>query len=315
MSSKDVERALAAMRPSAPAQAEDDERLATAIGYTRKHGGLPATRKSLGQNWLTDEAACATIAAATNAGPGDLVLEIGPGPGGLTEHLLQTGTRVLAVDIDSRMIQRLHERWQGEERFSVVHANILDLDLEEVTDGEPFVVVGNLPYNITSALLFKLIDYARENPGKLRRLVVMVQWEVASRITAKPGSSEYSVLGVFLRTLGEPEIVTKVDRQAFHPPPKVDAGVIGMDLPTPPPVSVEHWPTFKRLVKGTFSKRRKMLRNSMPGVDRIGPWQELDFDWTRRPQTLSALEFAELARQLIPKSVRREMDDPEQNHD
>jgi 16S rRNA (adenine1518-N6/adenine1519-N6)-dimethyltransferase len=304
LSPAELEQQLAALGGPMVFEEEEEPRLATKIGYYRKHGGLPATKKSLGQNWLHDQFVTRDMANSLLVGKGDLIVEVGPGGGALTEALLTTGADILGVEIDQRMVGILRKRWKDEPRFSVLHADILQSDIAEITDGRDFVIVGNLPYHITSSLLFNLMDHARHNPGTLKRIVVLLQYEVAKRIAAKPGSSEYSILSVFLRMWGNPEFLMKVDRRKFTPPPKVDAGVIRLDVSEKPLYPLPNWAVFKGLVKGTFGKRRKMLRNSMPGVPNIGNWEAIDFDWTRRPQTLSAEEYANLAQLLIPKKDR-----------
>jgi 16S rRNA (adenine1518-N6/adenine1519-N6)-dimethyltransferase len=240
------------------------------------------------------------------AGPGDLVVEVGPGPGALTEHLLSSGAEVIAVEIDKRMVELLKERWHHQPRLSVVHQNILDADLHEMTDGREFKLIGNLPYNITSSLLFALMDHAREHPGTLKRLMVMLQLEVAKRATALPGESLHGKLAVFLRLWGEPEIVMDVPREMFNPPPKVDAGVIRMDVSPEPRWPMPDYATFRQLVRGVFSKRRKMLRNTLRSIPHLSVPDKLDLDLSRRPQTLSTEEYCELAAQLIPKRSRND---------
>ncbi len=304
LSPAEIEKELAALGGPMVFEEEEEPRLATKIGYYRKHGGLPATKKSLGQNWLHDPFVTHDMANSLLVGKGDLIVEVGPGGGALTEALLETGADVLGVEIDQRMVGILNKKWKKEPRLKVLHADILQSDIAEITDGRDFVIVGNLPYHITSSLLFNLMDHARSNPGTLKRIVVLLQYEVANRIASKAGSSEYSILSVFLRMWGEPEFLMKVDRKKFTPPPKVHAGVIRLDVSEKPLYPLPHWPTFKKLVKGTFGKRRKMLRNSMAGIPNIGNWEAIDFDWTRRPQTLSAEEFANLAVKLIPKKDR-----------
>lgn len=280
-------------------------RLAGDIGYVRKHGGLPATKKSLGQNWLQDQEALDSIVSSLNLTASDTVLEVGPGPGPLTEKLLLSGASVRAVEIDRRMVDLLQSKWKDHPEFDLHFKDILQTDFTDIVGEQEFKLTGNLPYHITSSLLFNIMDFAREKPGKLKRIVILLQKEVAERIISEPGDSEYSILSVFLRFWGKPELVTTVSRDQFIPPPKVDAGIIAMDIAPEPLYPIPHWPTLKRLVKGAFSKRRKMLRNSLPGIAQIGPWESVKFDWTRRPQTLSAEEYAQLASQLIPRSARK----------
>ncbi|MBD3165521.1 ribosomal RNA small subunit methyltransferase A [bacterium] len=307
MSPEELEEQLKGMRDrlerhgfSADKEAGED-RLAAPIGYARKHGGLPATKKSLGQNWLEDEDAVDAMVRTLSPQEGETVLEVGPGGGALTAALLETGAQVTAVEIDRRMVEYLEERYGKHDNFTLVHADILRESFSDLARENPFHLVGNLPYHITSSLLFNAMEYAIEHPGQIRSLLVLIQKEVAERIVAEPGSSEYGILSVFTRLWGEPELVRIVPRASFKPAPKVDAGILYLKMAAEPLYPLPHWPTLKRLVKGTFNKRRKMLRNSMPGIPHIGPWQDLDFDWTRRPQTVSAEEFARIAQQLIPK--------------
>lgn len=309
LSPEELEQQLAGLRTGPAASEEDEERLAAPIGYVRKHGGLPATKKSLGQNWLLDANVSMEMVQRLGAAPGDLVLEVGPGPGALTEHLLRAGARVIAVEIDKRMVEHLQERWPNEPNLTIVHDNILDADLASLTGDQPFTVIGNLPYNITSSLLFHLLDFAREHPDRLRRLMVMLQLEVARRACAKPGESEYGQLAVILRLWGDPEIVMTVPREMFSPAPKVDAGIVLMDFTPEPRWPVPNFDAFRRLVKGVFAKRRKMLRNSLPTIPRLAFHEGLDVDLTRRPQTLSTEEYAHLATQLIPKRERHGNDE------
>ncbi len=304
---RELEAKLSALRGGRRSEA-GQRRIASPIGYTRKHGGLPPTRKSLGQFWLEDPQAAREIVAALELQPGETVIEVGPGAGALTVPLLETGARVIAVEIDRRMVEVLRRLERDHPGLRVVHADILEADLSELAEGGRFSLTGNLPYHITSSLLFRLLDHARHHPGTLRRAVVMMQFEVARRIAAGPGESEYGILSVFTRLWGEPELAFTVPADRFRPAPKVDAGVLKLDFAAEPRYPLPHWPTFKRLVKGTFGKRRKMLRNSLPGIAKLGPWEGLDFDWSRRPQTLSAAEFSWLAERLVPHSAAHSED-------
>ncbi|MFH0883360.1 MAG: 16S rRNA (adenine(1518)-N(6)/adenine(1519)-N(6))-dimethyltransferase RsmA [bacterium] len=304
MSPEELEQRLARLRASEPVREETGDRLAAPIGYIRKHGGLPPTKKSLGQNCLLDAGIALEIVQRLEVEKGSLVVEVGPGPGALTEHLLRAGAEVVAIEIDSRMVEHLRERWPEEPNLTVIHENILDADLDECTGWKPFAVIGNLPYNITSSLLFHLLDFAREHPGQLTRLMVMLQLEVAKRACALPGDSDYGQLAVMLRLWGDPEIVMTVPKEMFTPAPKVDGGIVRMDVAAEPRWPVPHYDTFRRLVKGVFTKRRKMLRNSLPAIPNLAFHEGLDVDLTRRPQTLSTEEYAHLATQLIPKRER-----------
>ncbi|MBS1261567.1 MAG: Ribosomal RNA small subunit methyltransferase A [Calditrichaeota bacterium] len=306
LSARELDEALNRLRDteSEAGSEETGARLAAPIGYVRKHGGLPPAKKSLGQNWLADPDVSREIASALGAGARDLVVEVGPGGGALTGALLATGAEIVALEIDSRMVETLADRWGDEDRLSVLHEDALRADLRAITGGRPYLLAGNLPYHITSSLLFKLLDEFRTRPGSVRRVVIIVQYEVARRLAAGPGDSEAGILSVLLRFWCEPELVQKVSRESFRPPPNVDAGVLKLDVSERPIHPVTHWPTVVRLVKGTFAKRRKMLRNSVPAIPHLRPIEGVEFDWSRRPQTLSAAEFAWLAEQLAPGNER-----------
>ncbi len=223
---------------------EESSSLASPIGYVRKHGGLPATKQSLGQNWLLDPEVVYQIAELLDIKEGDPVLEVGPGGGALTEELFKRKANVTAVEIDRRMVDYLEERWPDQEGFTLHHADILQTDYLDLMKETPFTLVGNLPYNITSSLLFKTMDHAVEHPGTLKQIVVMLQKEVAERITAEPGNSNYSILSVFTRLWGVPEIVLNVPRESFKPMPNVDSAVLKLDIASTPKYPLAHWPTF-----------------------------------------------------------------------
>ncbi len=304
-----IEEQLAQLRSTTPiayAAEESKSPLASPIGYKRKHGGLPATKKSLGQNWLEDPEATQAIVEALGCGKGDLVFEVGPGGGALTEPLIKSGADIVAFELDQRMINVLEHRFAGVENFKVLHQDALQVDLAEVAGERSFFLAGNLPYHITSSLLFGMFEFALANPGKIRKLVILVQYEVAVRIAAEPGSSSFSILSIFTRLWGTPHFIRKVPRTSFKPSPKVDAGIIELEFSENPLYPLPSWVTFRRLVKGTFKMRRKMLRNSMKSIAHIGDWEKLDFDWTRRPQTVSTEEYAWLASKLIPKNMQEE---------
>lgn len=304
LSAEEIETRLRALRARAPGETQNTERLASSIGYERKHGGLPATKKSLGQNWLRDSFATQQIVQLLNPGQGDNILEVGPGPGTLTQYLLQYDARVTVVEIDGRMLEALKPLAEKHKNLRLIHADVLQEDFHELMEGNTFSMIGNLPFHITSTLLFKVLDHARSYPGLLKRLVVMVQLEVAERIVANPGDNEYSILSVFMGLFGNPCLALTVPRDQFSPPPRVDAGVLVMDVAEQPLYPLPDWLTFKRIVKGVFNKRRKMMRNTMPGIKGIGDWRKIDFDWSRRPQTVSVEEYAWLASQLVPKKTK-----------
>jgi 16S rRNA (adenine1518-N6/adenine1519-N6)-dimethyltransferase len=222
-------------------------------------------------------------------------LEIGPGEGALTEHLLEKGWRVRAVELDEELAERLERRWPARE-LTVVRADILEHRLEE---GEPWYVIGNLPYAITSPILFHLLEEAERI--EIPEMVVMVQREVAERLTAEPGSRTYGALTVGVRLVAEVERLFDVGPGQFRPSPRVHSSVIRI-VPRPlAGVGRERRERTRRLVRAAFEQRRKQLKNALTGEpwnltgDRGARVQErTGIDLRRRPETLSPAEWLRL---------------------
>jgi 16S rRNA (adenine1518-N6/adenine1519-N6)-dimethyltransferase len=257
--------------------------------------GLSAS-KALGQNFLFDAQLLDRIAAL----PGDLedkaVLEIGPGPGGLTRALLKAGARVTAIEMDARCLPalaELAEAYPG--RLRVIEGDAMRIDHAELM-GEPFAVVANLPYNVGTALFVRWLG-GEAWPPKWTSLTLMFQQEVAQRIVAQAGSSAYGRLAVLAQWRGSASLAMKVHRSAFTPPPKVMSAIVHV-MPEDMPEGVRAT-TLERLTEAAFGQRRKMLRQSlkgMPGaVEALG---EVGIDPTRRAETVSVDEFVALARIL-----------------
>ncbi len=257
--------------------------------------GLSAS-KALGQNFLLDEQLLDRIAAI----PGDLshkaVLEIGPGPGGLTRALLRAGARVTAIERDSRCIPalaELQEAFPGQLR--VVEDDALSIDHAELM-GEPFAVVANLPYNI-GTLLFTRWLAGKQWPPAWTSLTLMFQQEVARRIVATPGSGEYGRLAVLAQWRATAKLAMKVHRSAFTPPPKVMSAIVHCQ-PAAAPEDVRI-ATLERITEAAFGQRRKMLRQSLKTVDgALNALESLAIDPTRRAETLTVEDFVALAREL-----------------
>ncbi|MEM1131457.1 MAG: 16S rRNA (adenine(1518)-N(6)/adenine(1519)-N(6))-dimethyltransferase RsmA [Pseudomonadota bacterium] len=257
--------------------------------------GLSAS-KALGQNFLLDEQLLDRIAAI----PGDLadahVIEIGPGPGGLTRALLRTGARVTAVERDSRCLPALAElsdTFPGQ--FSVVEGDATALPLHQLSDG-PCHIVANLPYNVGTALL---VDWlSGENwPPLWQSLTLMFQREVAERIVAQPNTSAYGRLAVLAQWRSTAKLAMKVHRSAFTPPPKVMSAVVYI-VPDDAPDSVRS-EVIQNLTAAAFGQRRKMLRQSLKSVPRaLEALESCGIDPTRRAETLSVADFVQLARIL-----------------
>jgi 16S rRNA (adenine1518-N6/adenine1519-N6)-dimethyltransferase len=259
--------------------------------------GLSAS-KALGQNFLLDEQLLGRIAAI----PGDLtdkaVLEIGPGPGGLTRALLRAGARVTALEMDRRCLPALAElgvAFPG--KLRVIEGDALALDHDALM-GEPYAVVANLPYNVGTALFTRWLT-GESWPPRWTSLTLMFQLEVAQRIVAQPGSGAYGRLAVLAQWRSAARLAMKVHRSAFTPPPKVMSAVVHV-TPAQMPAGVSAR-GLERVTEVAFGQRRKMLRQSLKGLPRaLEGLAALGIDPTRRAETLSVAEFVEIARALKP---------------
>ena len=258
-------------------------------------------RKSLSQNFLTDAAALDAIVAAAELQPGDRVVEIGPGLGVLTRRLLAAGTSVLAVELDPRLAEYLRRELYGVEGFELIEADALGLHPREMFPGEPFKVVANIPYHITSPLLHAFLD--GERPPRL--MVVLVQLEVAERVAAPPGHMSY--LSVFVQNVASAEVVARVPAASFEPAPAVDSAILRLRARTDPAVGPgpEREP-FHRVVQAGFRQRRKQIHNGLGRELPLVPealeaaLELCGVTRDRRPQTLSVDEWACLAARLAP---------------
>ena len=252
-------------------------------------------KKRLGQHFLTDANVIAKIVDAVGAPPGVPVVEIGPGEGALTGPLLDRYPGLTAVEVDAEAVAHLRTRFPT---LRVRHADVLDLDWAALAAeaGGPLWVVGNLPYYITSPILFGLLD----TRAHLRRAVVMMQREVAERIVAAPGTKAYGILSVQLQLFARPALLFRVSRHVFRPKPDVESAVVALDFPggadgAEGPEGVDS-DVLRRVVRTAFGQRRKMLRNSLAGLDAPHPLP--DAFATRRPEALAPAEFVALARAL-----------------
>ena len=255
-------------------------------------------KKSLGQNFLHDPAVLDKITAAAELTPDDSVLEIGPGTGALTAHLAAAARRVVAVELDDRLRPILDAQFGAVDHVQVVYADILTVDVPTLMGPGPFVVVANVPYYITSALLRHLLGATR----RPRRLVLTMQQEIAERLTAAPG--DMSLLAVSVQFYGRPQLVMRLKAGSFWPRPEVDSAVLRIDVYDEPPVAVPDEARFFRVVRAGFSQKRKQLRNALGAGLGIGAeaavalLEAADIDPRRRAETLSLAEWAALARAL-----------------
>ena len=257
--------------------------------------GLSAS-KALGQNFLLDEQLLDRIAAIPGDLSGRAVLEIGPGPGGLTRALLRAGARVTAVEMDTRCLPALEELAQAYPgKLQVVQADALQLDHDKLM-GEAYAVVANLPYNVGTALFTRWLG-GEQWPPRWTSLTLMFQREVAERIVAPPGGSAYGRLAVLAQWRSAARLAMKVHRSAFTPPPKVMSAIVHIaPSEAPPGVSAR---ILEKLTKAAFGQRRKMLRQSLKSVpEALEALARTGIAETRRAETLSVEEFVALAREL-----------------
>lgn len=251
--------------------------------------------KKLGQNFLIDENIVRNIVAAAELSDKDTVLEVGPGIGTLTQGLAESGASVVAVELDKRLLPVLDTTLEGYDNVRIVNGDILQVDIMQTVGVDEFKVCANLPYYITTPIIFALL----EKRLPMERLVAMVQKEVAERMAAKPGGNDYGALSVAIQYYTEPEIAFIVPPSSFIPAPSVDSAVIVCKRREKPPVEVCDEALFFRVVKAAFSLRRKMLNNSLKNMgikgEQVAKWLELaGVDGKRRAETLSLEDFAAL---------------------
>ena len=252
--------------------------------------------KKLGQNFLIKRGIVDEIVKAADLQEGEPVLEIGPGIGTLTQGLAQSGANVTAIELDTRLLEVLDTTLAQYSNVTIVHGDVLKLDVPSIMNNEPFKVVANLPYYITTPIIMSLL----ESRLPIERLVVMVQKEVALRMVAKPGTKDYGALSVAVQYYTKPDIVLDVPPKSFLPAPAVTSSVIRCVLRDKPPVDVVDEKLFFRVVKAGFAQRRKTFANTMKTTglskDRI---EELlakaNIDGQRRGGTFTLQEFADVA--------------------
>jgi 16S rRNA (adenine1518-N6/adenine1519-N6)-dimethyltransferase len=256
-------------------------------------------KKSWGQNFLGDESILDDIARLAAPGPGERVVELGAGLGHLTVRLLARGAQVTAVERDRDMARVL--RGELGDRVELLEADAARLDYAALGRGRPLSVVGNLPYHLTSPILFDLLDQA----GQVVRAVFLLQREVAERLAAQPGEKDWGILSVFLQREAEVTVERIVPPGAFFPPPRVHSAVIQVVFRPPAPEAAVTDPArFRALVKAGFAQRRKTLGNALKGARLLPPaalaavLEAAGVDPARRGETLRIEEWARLERAL-----------------
>ena len=256
-------------------------------------------KQSLGQNFLYDEALLAELTAAAGVTKDEDVLEIGPGCGSLTKHLCGAANRVLAVELDGRLIPLLSAFLAGEKNLTVMQGDIMALNLKEVTADlkPPFAVVANIPYYITTPLIRLLLTGGLP----VSRLALMVQQEVADKILASPGEEGWGPLSILCRFLCEPRLAVRVPAEMFTPPPKVYSAFVVLPLREKPAVEVKDREMFFRVANAAFAMRRKTMLNNLCATFRAErseaqAWMEAaGLDERIRGERLTLEEIAALA--------------------
>ena len=252
-------------------------------------------RKRFGQNFLHDPAVIARIIACINPKPGEHVVEIGPGQGAITAPLLARCGRLVVIEIDRDLAARLAERFPANE-VTIVQQDVLTIDFPALAAslGGELRIVGNLPYNISTPILFQLLESAHV----VRDQHVMLQKEVVDRMLAPEGSRLYGRLSVMLQARYRMARCLKVPPGAFRPAPKVDSAVVRMEPIATHAVGIDDWHVFSALVLAAFSQRRKMLRNALSAHAREIDWESLNIAPTQRAEELPVGTFIRLANAL-----------------
>jgi 16S rRNA (adenine1518-N6/adenine1519-N6)-dimethyltransferase len=257
--------------------------------------------KGLGQNFLYERGVVQKMVKAAGIGPDDLVLEVGPGLGILTDELLRKADQVVAVELDRRLAEHLRSTFADRPHFRLVEGDALKVELADILPPDrPFIVAANLPYAVASAVLRRLLDH----PPRPRRLALMLQLEVAERLVAQP--PELTILGVSAQFYAEPRIAFRVPPTVFIPPPKVESAVVLLDVRPEPLLPEELRPRFFRVVNAGFRQKRKQVANSLAAElalpkEAVNDWlRAAGVDPTRRAQTLDVPEWVAMTRLAPP---------------
>jgi 16S rRNA (adenine1518-N6/adenine1519-N6)-dimethyltransferase len=268
-------------------------------------GRMPPIRKSLGQHFLDDPRILERIAAALEPSTDDTLIEIGPGRGSLTSVLHGKVGRLVLIEYDRALAARLEERYANDASVTVIQADVLTVDLGKIAGG-PYKLVGNIPYYITTPILFHALE-----PPRPMRSVYLVQREVAQRLAAEPGSKDYGALSVNAQALSRIEVVFRVAPGSFRPPPKVESAVVRVTPLDSPVVADDERANFRKLVQDAFGLRRKQMRRvvrELLGIDAAAADTLLAVarvDASVRPETLDPAAFARLARAISRGSSAR----------
>ncbi len=250
-------------------------------------------KRPFGQHFLFDPNILKKIIAVSGVTKADTVVEIGPGLGTLTKFLSIFAGSVTAIELDKKLIGKLEDVFENDLNVQIIQGDAMKFPYEMIEGS--FRVVANIPYNITTPLIFKLLEFR----DRMSSMTLLMQKEVARRITAPPGSKEYGVLSISTQLYTKPSMKFKVSRKAFLPPPKVDSAVVHFEVSPTPRFDVKDEAFFLSVVKTAFSQRRKMIANSLKEFDGItDALDKAGIDPKVRPEKLSAEDFARLSNSL-----------------
>ena len=252
-------------------------------------------KKSLGQHFLHERGVVDRIVLAVDPRPGDHLVEIGPGQGAMTFPLLDRHGTLTAIEFDRDLLQPLQAAAQAHGALTLIHANVLDVDFTALAGGDPIRMVGNLPYNLSSPILFHALDHA----GAIRDMHFMLQREVVERMAAAPGSKVYGRLSVMLQAYCDITALFTVGPGAFRPPPKVDSAVVRMVPRAPERIGVIDRARFADIVRAAFGQRRKTLRNALRLVCDDTFIRSAGIDPQLRAEQLAVADFVRLANQPV----------------
>ncbi len=255
-------------------------------------------KKFLGQNFLTDENLARKIVTSLDINPGDTVVEIGPGKGVLTKYLEPLTDDFFAVELDRHIVTELEQKYG--DRINLIHKDFLKVSIEDEIFSRRknkgrIKIIGNIPYNITTEIIFRMTEKRKI----ISSAVLMMQKEVARRLTSSPGTKDYGILAVLIQLYSIPKILFNVPPEAFFPKPRVVSSVVKFDFPENAHNEIDY-SLLCEVVKKSFGKRRKTMRNSLKEffTEKEIPQEKIDFDFNRRPESLSIEEFLKLTEDI-----------------